>query len=122
MITRDASFLNLLQANGWVTLTIYVLIVIGLWRVFTKAGQPGWVAIIPIVNTYFLLKVGGKPWWWLLLFLIPIVNLVLAIILAVNVGRNFDKGGAFSFFLLWLLAPIGYLILGFGSSTYRKVN
>ncbi|MFC4224646.1 DUF5684 domain-containing protein [Lysinibacter cavernae] len=122
MITDDTSIFTLMQQNSWVSIIVYIVLAIGLWRVFTKAGEPGWAAIIPIVNVYYLLKIGGKAWWWLLLLLIPIVNIILSIVLAISVGRNFEKGGAFSFFLLWLFAPIGYLILGFGSSTYRRVN
>ncbi len=57
-----------------------------------------------------------------LLYIIPIVNLIFAIIVAVKVGKNFGHGGVFSFFLLFLLQPIGYLIVGFGSSRYQPVN
>ena len=64
-----------------------------MWRVFTKAGQPGWAVFIPIYNTIVLLRVAGKPWWWLLLFLIPVVDIVLAIIVYASVATNFGKGG-----------------------------
>jgi len=103
------------------SLVVYVIMAIALWRVFSKAGYPGWLALIPIVNVIFLVKVGGMSGWWTLLYLIPIVNIVFAIVVAVKVGKNFGKGGVFSFFLLWLLPIIGYLILGFGSAQYRRV-
>ncbi len=96
----------------------YILTVIALWPVFTKAGKPGWGAIIPIYNTYLLIKIAGHHGATILLYLIPIVNIVWGIIIAVGVGRAFGKGGAFSFFLLWLLSIIGYFIVGYGSSTY----
>ena len=64
-------------------LAISVLVIVGLWFVFNKAKQPGWAAIIPIYNFYVLLQVVGKPWWWLLLFLIPGVNLVFLISLSI---------------------------------------
>lgn len=48
--------------------------IIAMWRIFTKAGQPGWAAIIPFYNIYVLMKVVGRPGWWLILFLIPLVN------------------------------------------------
>ncbi|MFC5502418.1 DUF5684 domain-containing protein [Lysinimonas soli] len=96
----------------------YIILVIALWPVFRKAGFPGWGAIIPIYNTYVLVKIAGFHGATVLLFLIPIVNLVFGIIVAIRIGAAFGKGGAFSFFLLWLLSIIGYLIIGYGSSTY----
>nr|WP_119698311.1 DUF5684 domain-containing protein [Microbacterium halotolerans] len=105
--------------GGIAALIVYVIVAIGLWKTFVKADIPGILGIIPIVNVIFLLKVARMSMWFALLYLIPIVNIVLAIIVAVKVGRNFGHGGAFSFFLLWLLAPIGYLILGFGSDRYQ---
>lgn len=104
--------------GGIVTLIIYVVIAIGLWKTFDKAGLPGVLGIIPIVNMVFLLKIARMNMWLALLYLIPIVNLILLIVVAIKVGANFGKGGAFSFFLLWLLAPIGYLIVGFGDARY----
>ncbi len=99
-------------------LAIIVLMVAALWRVFTKAGRPGWAAIIPIYNIYVLLKVAGRPGWWVILFLIPLVNLVVSIIVSIDVAKAFGKGGAFGFFGLWLFSVIGYPILGFGKARY----
>ncbi|MFE6735561.1 DUF5684 domain-containing protein [Microbacterium sp. NPDC057650] len=107
-------------ATGFVMLAVYVLVVVGLWKVFTKAGYPGILAIIPIVNTIFIVKIAGFSGWMTLLYLIPIVNIVFAIIVAIKLGANFGKGGAFSFFLLWLFPFIGYLILGFGGAKYSR--
>ncbi|GAA3586376.1 hypothetical protein GCM10022198_07180 [Klugiella xanthotipulae] len=118
-ITDAASISTIWQQNSWVAIIFYIVTAIALWRVFEKAGEPGWAAIIPLVNVYFLLKVAGRQWWWLLLLLIPVVNLILLIVVAFDIGRNFGKGGAYSFFLLWMFPIIGYLILGFGSARYR---
>lgn len=96
----------------------YALTVLMLWPVFVKAGKPGWGALIPIYNNYLLVKVAGLHGATILLYLIPIVNLVFSIVVAVRVARAFGKGGAFGFFLLWLLSLIGYLILGFGKARY----
>lgn len=93
-----------------------VLTIIGLWVTFKKAGLHGWAAIIPFYNAYTLVKLSGRNGWLFLLFIIPLVNIVFAIIVALGVGRVFGKGGVFSFFLLFLLPFIGYLILGFGSA------
>ena len=100
-------------------LVVYALYVIALWPVFAKAGFPGWGAIIPIYNLYVLIKIAGLSGFVLLLYIIPIVNLVVSIWVAVRVGRAFGQDGFFSFFLLWLLSPIGYFIIGYGRSWYR---
>lgn len=99
-------------------LSIVVLVIAGWWKTFAKAGQPGWAAIIPIFNFFILCKIAGKPWWWLLLFLIPIVNFVIAILLALAVAKSFGKSALFGLGLAFL-APIFYCILGFGSAQYQ---
>lgn len=118
-ITDQASFTALSQEYGIFAIAWYVIVAIALWRVFSKAGYPGILAIIPVVNIFILVKVAGYSAWMTLLYLIPIVNFIFGIFVAVRLGQRFGKGGAFSFFLLWLIAPIGYLILGFGSARYE---
>ncbi|MBT2473583.1 hypothetical protein J7E68_03080 [Microbacterium sp. ISL-103] len=107
--------------TGLITLVFYVLVVIGLWKVFTKAGYPGILAIIPFVNVVFLVKIAGMSGWLALLYLIPIVGFIFGIIVAVKLGERFGRGGLFSFFLLFVFPYIGYLILGFGDSRYSRV-
>jgi Family of unknown function (DUF5684) len=95
-----------------------VLVVIGFWKVFAKAGQPGWAAIIPIYNVLVMLRVVGRPWWWVLLWLfVPIVGWVVYIILMLNLAKSFGRGVGFGI-LLFLFPAIWGLILGFGSSQY----
>lgn len=98
-------------------LAVIVLVIAGLWKTFDKAGQPGWAAIVPIYNLYVLCQIAGRPWWWLILMLIPIVSLIVAIVLAIDVAKSFGKGIGFGIGLA-LLAPIFYCILGFGSAQY----
>jgi Na+/proline symporter len=100
------------------SLAILVVIIVGLWKVFTKAGQPGWGSLIPIYNAYLWLKIAGKPGWWLLLLFIPLVNIVIAIIVAIEVAKRFGKSAAFGIFLVAILAFIGIPILGFGDAVY----
>ena len=100
-------------------LAVVVITIVGGWKTFEKAGQPGWGILIPIYNLYLLTKIAGRPGWWLFLFLIPVVNIVIAIILAIDIAKSFGQSGVFGFFLLFLFSPIGYLILGFGSAQYR---
>lgn len=106
--------------TGLIALVFYILVAVGLWKVFTKAGYPGILAIIPFVNLVFLVKIAGLSGWFALLYLIPVANLILAIIVAFKLGERFGKGGVFSFFLLFLFPYIGYLILGFGDARYSK--
>ncbi|MBV8547119.1 MAG: signal peptidase I [Acidobacteria bacterium] len=101
-------------------IVIVLLVVIGMWKVFVKAGKPGWAAIIPIYNMIVLLEIAGKPLWWIILLLIPFVNFIVAIILLIAVARNFGKGIGFALGLL-LLPFIFYPILGFGDARYQPV-
>lgn len=103
-----------------VSIILYVIVVIALWKVFTKAGYAGWLAIIPIVNVFVLVKIAGYSAWMGLLYLIPIVNIIFHIFVALRIGKGFGQSTVFSIFLLWLFSTIGYLILGFGSATYDK--
>jgi uncharacterized protein DUF5684 len=119
-ITQQADVTALSTTYGVIGFILYVITVIALWKVFTKAGHAGWLAIIPIVNLFVLTKIAGFSYWLGLLYLIPFVNIVLHIIVALRVGKGFGKGAGFSIFLLWLFSFIGYLILGFGSDTYDK--
>ena len=100
-----------------VYLAIVVFYIVAFWKIFEKAGQPGWAAIIPIYNVYVYCKVAGRPGWWVVLFFVPIVNIVISAIVAIDVARHFAKSTAFGIGL-WLLAFIFGPILGFGSATY----
>lgn len=101
----------------FVYFAILIVMVIAMWKLFSKAGQPGWAAIIPIYNAYVLLKVAGKPGWWLILFLIPVVSLVIAIITLHGISTQFGKGAGFTVGLV-LLPIVFFPILAFGSATY----
>ncbi len=105
-----------------VGVALLVFIIAAWWKVFTKAGQPGWAAIIPIYNIYVLCKIAGRPGWWVVLYIIPIVNIVISIIVSLDVAKAFGKSGVFGFFGLWLFSIIGYAILGFGSAQYQGAN
>ena len=94
--------------------------IVGLWMVFVKAGERGWKAIIPFWNLYILCKITGRPGWWVILAIVPIVNLVwivFSLLISLDLAKDFGKGGGFGVGL-WLLGFIFYPILGFGSATY----
>ncbi|MEM9372982.1 MAG: DUF5684 domain-containing protein [Planctomycetota bacterium] len=97
---------------------VIILVIAGWWTTFTKAGQPGWGAIIPIYNTYLLCKIGGRPGWWVILLLIPYLNFIFYIIVMIDIAKAFGRGIGFGVGLI-LLNPIFMCILGFGSSEYQ---
>lgn len=103
-----------------VELVLAILMIVGMWKVFTKAGKPGWAAIIPIYNGIVLLEIAGKPIWWIILFLIPCVNLIMAILVSMGVAKNFGKSEAYGIGLA-LLPFIFYPLLGFSDAKYRPV-
>jgi len=104
-------------ASFVIPLIIAVATIVGMWMVFAKAGKPGWAAIIPIYNIIVLLQVVGRPVWWIILFFIPVVNIIIEIIVLLNLAKSFGKGTGFGIGLI-LLGPIFMLILAFGDAEY----
>jgi len=115
MSDSAAIFAGLVGTLIW--LAVAVVYIAAYWTIFTKAGKPGWAAIIPIFNYYVLLRIVGRPAWWLILMLIPFVNLIIFIIIMLDLARSFGRSTLFGIGLI-LLAPIFFLILAFGSSRY----
>jgi hypothetical protein len=99
-------------------LAFMILMIAACWKIFTKAGQPGWASIIPIYNCYILCKIVGRPGWWVILLLIPFVNFIVGIILCIDLAKSFGKGVGFAIGLI-LLGVIFFPILGFGSAQYQ---
>lgn len=104
--------------GGVIYLTVVIAYIVTLWKIYDKAGKPGWAALIPFYNLYVLLKIVGRPGWWLVLYLIPIANIVVHLMVSMDLAKVFKKSTAFGIVLLWLFSFVGYLILGFGKSTY----
>ncbi|MBX7044836.1 MAG: signal peptidase I [Ignavibacteria bacterium] len=102
---------------GLVYLVLIVLIIIAWWKIFTKAGKPGWAAIVPIYNIIVLCEIVGRPAWWVILFLIPCVNIVAHIMLSIDLAKSFGKDIGFGIGLI-ILPYIFGLMLGFGSAQY----
>jgi hypothetical protein len=104
-----------------ILLVIYLAVIVfeiaAVWKIFVKANQPGWGAIIPFYNFYLMCKIVGRPGWWLVLLLIPIVNIVISLIVAIDLAKSFSKGSGFGVGL-WLVGIVFYPILGFGDATY----
>lgn len=105
-------------------LIVFALTLIALWKIFEKAGEAGWKAIVPVYNLVVLFRLVGLSPWLILLYLLsgilligPIITLILSIVLAVKVSRAYGHGGGYALGLLFL-SPIFYMIIGFGSSSY----
>lgn len=98
-------------------LVVAVLSVAGYWKIFSKAGRPGWASIVPIYNVFVYLQVVGRPLWWFILLLIPLVNVVVFIVLTHDLSKAFGKGVGYTLGLLFL-GPVFPLILGFGGDPY----
>lgn len=98
-------------------LAIIVVAIVANWKIFTKAGKPGWAAIVPFYNLYVQFQIAGMNGWMFLLLLVPIVNIVVAIMLYVNLAKAFGKSTGFAVGLIFLNF-IFMLILAFGSAEY----
>lgn len=98
-------------------LAVIAFFIYCLWRIFVKAGKPGWAAIVPIYNVLVELEIVGRPWWWLLLLLVPIVNVVIGIMVLLDLAKVFGKGTGFGIGLI-LLPFIFIPMLAFGDARY----
>ena len=101
-----------------VWLAVLVLAIAGMWKVYAKAGKPGWASIVPIYNVIVLLEIAGKPLWWTILVFVPFANLVVLIIAWIEVAHRFGRSTGFGWGLA-LLSPIFAPILGFGDARYQ---
>ena len=95
-----------------------ILMIAAMWIIFSKAGRPGWASIVPIYNVIVKLQIIGRPWWWTLLLLIPLVNLIVWFIMSLDLAHSFGKSAGYGVGLA-LLPFIFHPMLAFGSSTYR---
>lgn len=98
-------------------LAIIIVVIAGMWKVFEKANQPGWGILIPIYNIILLLQVAGKPIWWIVLMIIPIINIIPAVLVPIAIAKNFGKGAGYGVGLIFL-PFIFYPMLGFGKAEY----
>ncbi len=123
-LAAAAGIMAFLAAFAFVFIAIGLVAAIGMWKTFEKAGQPGWAAIIPIYNLVVMFRLGGQSGWFALAILLNLIPFIgglawLGIIIwnHVNISKRFGQGVGFAIGLV-LLAPIFWLILGFGSSKY----
>lgn len=103
---------------GLVYFAVIIFLIVAEWKIYVKAGKPGWACIVPIYNIIVLLEIVGKPWWWLLLLFIPLVNLVFAVWIMNLLSKSFGKSEGFTVGLIFL-PFVFYPILGFGDAQYQ---
>jgi hypothetical protein len=103
----------------WLAITVAMLV--AAWKLFVKAGQPGWASLIPFYNTVTLLRITGRSGWWLVGFMVPFLNLFVIIRLVFDLARVFGHGVGFGFGLLFLF-PVFVMILAFGDAAYVSPN
>lgn len=121
LVTTDGGFQQQSGAAtgaGSFSLFWYLVTAIGMWPMLKKAGMPGWGGLIPIYNIYLQIKLAGYSGVLLFLYLVPIVNIVVAVFVAIGNARSFGHGAFYGFFAHFLFQPIGFLITGFGSSRF----
>lgn len=107
--------------GGIIYLLIVLFVLAGMWKTFEKAGQPGWGCIIPIYNIYLITKIAQRPAWWIIMFFIPVANIVFAVMLYNEIAKKFGQGVGYTIGLL-LLPFVFFPLLGFGDFTYQSEN
>lgn len=100
-----------------ISLAATILTIAGLWKMFEKAGKPGWAAIIPVYNFIILLEIVGKPLWWIIGILIPCVNFVVIIWVLNLLMKSFGKDSIYTVLAIFFSFII-FPMIGFGSDRY----
>ena len=95
-----------------------ILVIIAEWRVFEKAGQPGWASIIPYFNFFIMLKIVNKPLWWIFWLFVPGANVVVGIWVTNLLAKSFGKNEGFTLGLI-IFPFIFYPVLGFGNASFQ---
>lgn len=116
--TNNGAVAGLLLFLFFIIFVAVVIAVVSMWKLFTKAGKPGWAAIVPIYNLMVMAEISGKPSWWGLLVLVPFANIVFSFWIMWLFVERFGKGPGF--FIFYVLLPIVALpVLAFGKSQYQ---
>jgi hypothetical protein len=98
-------------------IALAILMIVCQWKIFEKAGQPGWACLIPIYNLIVMFQIAKKPEWWVILCFVPFVNIVISFIMIFAIAEKFGKSGGFAIGMI-LLPYIFFPVLAFGDSRY----
>lgn len=116
------SFIGFVGPAAFIVLLAFVLVmIVSVWKIFTKAAQPGWASIIPIYNWIVMLKIVKKPTWWVILAFVPFINLIFACIVTYQLAKTFGKGIGYALGLL-ILPFVFYPMLAFGKAVYMPTQ
>ena len=110
--------LAILGAYLVVVLAIAILMIASMWKLFSKAGKPGWACIVPIYNYVVWLEIIKKPIWWIILLMVPIVNFIIIIIMFIEMAKAYGKSAGFGVGMIFL-PYVFFPMLAFGDSTYE---
>ena len=102
---------------GLVGLVFAIVMIAAQWKIFAKAGKPGWACLVPIYNAIVMLEIVGRPAWWFILMLIPGVSIIIAFIVVIDLAKSFGKGTGFAIGMIFL-GIIFIPMLGFGDAEY----
>lgn len=100
---------------------VFVLMIVSMWKIYAKAGKPGWASLIPFYNMWVLAEICGKPGWWGLLCLIPYAGIVFLILLYIDLAKRFGKGAGYAVGLI-LLGIVFFPMLAFGDARYHPAH
>lgn len=100
---------------------IIAVVIVGMWKVFEKADEPGWAPFIPLYNTWVMIRISNNPWWFFVLMFVPLIQLYPSIKVQYDIGKQFGQGVGFGIGLI-LFPFIFYPILGFGDYQYENAE
>ncbi len=103
-----------------IILAYVVVLIMAQWKIFEKAGKPGWAAIVPIYNLIVLLEIVDRPLWWI--FLLICTGPIGGILISMDLAENFGKTKGWGIGMLFFLGFIGFPMLGFGDAQYTKIS
>lgn len=123
LITSNSGDTAILSTTAFVAISVALLawallLIIANWRIYEKADEAGWKTLIPFYNTFTYFRIAGRNGWGFLLLLIPLVNIVVGIMVILDIAEHFGKSVWFAIIGLMIFAPIGHLMLGYGSAEY----
>lgn len=119
--SSDAAAAGMAAGMGIGVMLFYLLILVaviaGMWKVFEKAGKPGWACLVPIYNIIVLLEIIGKPLWWIVLYFVPCANIVVAFLVGIELAKRFGKDTIYGV-LIALFPMVMFPVLGFTDAKY----
>jgi hypothetical protein len=115
--SANGALAGILVSMLLIAIAVWVIQIVSFWKVFVKAGQPGWAAIIPFYNAYVLTKIAKYDGIYTLLLFIPLVNIVWLFIVNIDIAKAFGKSTGFGV-LMTLIPIVGYPMIGFSDAVY----